>query len=68
MFYLGLGKEPVERLSLPYFSGNKVSERGRDLPKVRQPESNKTHSLDSGVPTPSPSNVSQGEEKGAHIY
>ena len=55
MFCLGLGKGPVERLvSLPYFSNNEVSERGRDLPEVRQPESNTTHPLDSGVLTPPP--------------
>lgn len=55
MFCLGLGKGPVERLvSLPYFSDNEVSERGRDLPEVRQPESNTTHPLDSGVLTPPP--------------
>lgn len=53
MFCLGLGKGPVERLvSLPYFSDNEVSERDRDLPEVRQPESNTTHPLDSGVLTP----------------
>lgn len=31
-----------------------MSERGRDLPEVRQPESNKTYPLDSGVLTPGP--------------